>query len=419
MGVMRPKPFALPENLVMSSEASIHPSQKLSKRGLRLTGIVIAVILVAIVAIGLITRATQANTLKTWTQEQAVPTVTVVAPELGKTGPVLDLPGQLQAYTRAPIYAQVSGYLKAWKTDIGAPVKAGELLGEISTPELDQQLQQARADLASTKANADLAAVTAKRWQAMLSSDSVAQQDVDQRTADYAAKLAQMKAAQANVDRLEAAKAFARIVAPFDGVVTARDTDVGALINAGGGTGPELFVVSDIHKLRVYVQVPQRYAPSVRPGSSAVLMLPEYPGREFHAQVVATSNAVNTTSGTTLVQLQVDNTDNKLMPGAFAHVRFHLPVDTTALRVPASSLIFDNAGLRVATVGVGDKVAFKQVSILFDYGKTVEIGSGLSADDRVIDSPPDGIKDGDVVKLATDDMKLATDDNTAKPHEKA
>ncbi|MFC3653132.1 efflux RND transporter periplasmic adaptor subunit [Dyella humi] len=396
----------------MSSEATIHPSQKLSKRGLRLTGIVVATILVAIVVIGLITRATQANSLKTWTQEQAVPTVSVVVPEPGKTGPVLDLPGQLQAYTRAPIYAQVSGYLKEWKTDIGAPVKAGQLLGEIFTPELDQQLQQARADLASAKANADLAGVTAKRWQAMLGSDSVAQQDVDQRTADYTAKLAQMKAAQANVDRLQATKAFARIVAPFDGVVTARDTDVGALINSGGGTGPELFVVSDIHKLRVYVQVPQRYGPSIRPGSNAVLTVPEYPGREFHAQIAATSNAINTTSGTTLVQLQVDNTDNQLMPGSFAHVRFNLPVDTTALRVPASSLIFDNAGLRVATVGTGDKVAFKKVSILFDYGKTVEIGSGLDSGDRVIDSPPDGIKDGDAVKIASEDA-------TAKPHEKA
>ena len=396
----------------MSSEATMHSSQALSKRGLRLAGIIVAVVLAAVVAMGLVTRATQANALKTWTQEQAVPTVSIVAPELGKAGPVLDLPGQLQAYTRAPIYAQVSGYLKAWNTDIGTPVKAGQLLGEISTPELDQQLQQARADLASAKASADLADVTAKRWQAMLGSDSVAQQDVDQRTADYTAKLAQMKAAQANVDRLQAAKAFARIVAPFDGVVTARDTDVGALINAGGGTGPELFVVSDIHKLRVYVQVPQRYGPSIRPGSAAVLMVPEYPGREFHAQVVATSNAVNTTSGTTLVQLQVGNADNQLMPGAFAHVRFNLPLDTAALRVPASTLIFDNAGLRVATVGEGDKVAFKKVSILFDYGKTVEIGAGLSASARVIDSPPDGIKDGDAVKIATDDA-------AAKPHEKA
>jgi RND family efflux transporter MFP subunit len=396
----------------MSSEISMHPVQKLSKRGLRLAGLVVAVVLVAIVVIGLITRATQANNLKTWTQAQAVPTVSVVMPEPGSKGPVLDLPGRLEAYVRAPIYAQVSGYLKEWKTDIGTPVKAGQLLGEISTPELDQQLLQARADLASAKANADLAAITAKRWQAMLGSDSVAQQDVDQRTGDYAAKVAQMKAAQANVDRLQATKAFAQLVAPFNGVVTARDTDVGALINAGGGTGPELFVVSDIHKLRVYVQVPQAYGPSIRPGSDAVLVVPEYPGREFHAQVIATSNAVNASSGTTLVQLIVDNADSKLMPGSFAHVRFSLPVDTAALRVPASSLIFDNAGLRVATVNGDDKVAFKNVSILFDYGKTVEIGSGLTSGDRVIDSPPDGIKNGDAVKIASDNA-------TGKPHEKA
>jgi RND family efflux transporter MFP subunit len=396
----------------MPFDANHSPSQTLSRRGLRLAGLALATALAAIVVFGLVTRATQANSLKTWTQAQAVPTISVVLPQPGRSGPVLELPGQLQAYTRAPIYAQVSGYLKTWKTDIGAAVKAGQLLGEISTPELDQQLQQARADLASSKANADLAAVTAKRWQAMLGSDSVAQQDVDQRTADYAAKLAQMKAAQANVDRLEAAKAFARIVAPFDGVVTARDTDVGALINAGGGTGPELFVVSDIHKLRVYVQVPQRYAPSIHAGSNAVLSVPEYPGQQFHAQVVASSNAVNTASGTTLVQLQVDNADNRLMPGAFAHVRFDLPVDTAALRVPASALIFDDAGLRVATVGAGNKVAFKKVSILFDYGKTVEIGSGLKAGERVIDSPPDGLKDGDAVKIASED-------ETAKTHEKA
>ena len=396
----------------MSSEAMQHPSQSLSRRGLRLTGIVIAVVLVAVVVIGLITRATQASNLKTWTAEQAVPTVSVVMPEASPNGPVLDLPGRLEAYIRAPIYAQVSGYLKDWKTDIGAPVKAGQLLGEIDTPELDQQLLQARADLASAKANSELAGITAKRWQAMLGSDSVAQQDVDQRTGDYAAKVALMNAAQANVDRLMAAKAFARIVAPFDGVVTARDTDVGALINSGGGTGPQLFVVSDIRKLRVYVQVPQSFGPSIRAGSSAALIVPEYPGPEFHAQVIATSNAVNATSGTTLVQLIVDNTDSKLMPGSFAHVHFSLPVNTEALRVPASALIFDNAGLRVATVAGGDKVAFKKVSILYDYGKTVEIGSGLTHGDRVIDSPPDGIKDGDAVKVATNDA-------TATPHEKA
>jgi RND family efflux transporter MFP subunit len=396
----------------MSSEATVHPFKTLSKRGVRRTGIIIGITLGVIAIIGLVTRATQANSLKTWTDEQAIPTVNVITPEPGRTGPALDLPGRLEAFTRAPIYAQVSGYLKDWKTDIGTPVKSGQLLGEIDTPELDQQLVQARADLASAKANAQLAGITAKRWQAMVGSDSVAQQDVDQRTSDYAAKVALMNAAQANVDRLVATKAFGRLVAPFDGVVTARDTDVGALINAGGGTGPEMFVVSDIHQLRVYVQVPQSYAPSIRPGSSAVLVVPEYPQREFHAKVVATSNAVNADSGTTLVQLLVDNKDGALMPGAFAHVRFSLPVNTTALRVPASSLIFDNAGLRVATVGNGNKVAFKKVSILYDFGKSVELRGGLAAGDRVINSPPDGIKDGDTVKISSDNV-------TAKPHEKA
>jgi RND family efflux transporter MFP subunit len=396
----------------MSSEATTQPSPNLSRRGLRLTGIVVTAVLVAVVVIGLITRASQAHSLKTWTDNEAIPTVSVVTPEASKAGPVLDLPGRLEAFTRAPIYAQVSGYLKDWKTDIGAQVKSGQLLGEIDTPELDQQLIQARADLASAKANANLAGITAKRWQAMVASDSVSQQDTDQRTSDYAAKVALMNAAQANVDRLVATKAFATIVAPFDGVVTARDTDVGALINAGSGMGPELFVVSDIHQLRVYVEVPQNYGPSIRPGSSAVLVVPEYPGREFHAKVVATSSAVNAASGTTQVQLLVDNADSALMPGSFAHVHFNLPVNAAALRVPASALIFDNAGLRVATIDSGNKVAFKNVSILYDFGKTVELGSGLSAGDRVIDSPPDGIKDGDAVKIAPPDT-------TAKTHEKA
>lgn len=395
----------------MSSEATLRPSQSLSRRGLRLTGFVVAVILAIIVVIGLITRITQAKNLKTWTAEQAIPTVGIVIPEPSPDGPVLDLPGRLEAYVRAPIYAQVSGYLKDWKTDIGAQVEEGELLGEIDTPELDQQLLQARADLASAKANAGLAGITAKRWQAMVGSDSVAQQDVDQRTSDYAAKVALMNAAQANVDRLVATKAFARIVAPFNGTVTARDTDVGALINAGGGLGSELFVVSDIHKLRVYVQVPQAFGPSIHIGSRAALVVPEYPGQEFHAQVVATSNAVNAVSGATLVQLLVDNDRNKLMPGSFAHVHFSLPINSEVLVVPASSLIFDNAGLRVATVTDDGKVAFKKVTILYDYGKTVDIGAGLARNDRVIDSPPDGIKNGDAVRVATDAK--------VRPHEKA
>jgi RND family efflux transporter MFP subunit len=396
----------------MSSETITPVSGNLSRRGLRITGVAVAVVLALTVATGLVTRSTQAKSLKTWTDDAAVPVVNVVVPTPDKAGPLLDLPGRLEAFTRAPIYAQVSGYLKDWQTDIGTPVKAGQLLAEIDTPELDQQLLQARADLVSAQANAQIAGITARRWQAMASSDSVSQQDVDQRTSDYTAKLALLKAAQANVDRLVAEKAFARIVAPFDGVVTKRDTDVGALINAGAGAAPEIFVVSDIHQLRVYVQVPQNDAPSIRPGSSAVLVVPEYPGREFHAKVIAASNAVDAASGTTLVQLLVDNGDGALMPGAFAHVRFSLPADAAALRVPSSALIFDNAGLRVATLDGAGKVAFKPVSILYDYGKTVEIGAGLKAGDRVIDSPPDGIKDGDAVKIATDDA-------TAKAHAKA
>lgn len=399
----------------MSSEIATTPATPLSRRGLRLAGLTTVVVLIAIVAIGLVTRVSQAHSLKTWTETQAIPTVSVVSPERSASGNVLDLPGRLEAYIRAPIYAQVSGYLKDWKTDIGAPVKAGELLGEISTPELDQQLLQARADLASAKANAELAGVTARRWQAMLGSDSVAQQDVDEKTGDYAAKMAQMNAAQANVDRLVATKAFAHIVAPFDGVVTARDTDVGALINAGGGSGPELFEVSDIRKLRVYVQVPQRDAPAIRPGSDAALVVPGY-AHEFHARVVASAGAVNANSGSTLVQLLVDNPDDKLMPGSFAHVRFDLPADANALRVPASALIFDNRGLRVATVTGDGKIAFKAVNILHDYGKTVEIGSGLTADDRVIDSPPDGINDGDAVRVAVGEAtaKVAGNNTAAK-----
>jgi RND family efflux transporter MFP subunit len=407
----------LQENPLMSSEIATTPTSPISRRGLRLAGLITVIVLVAIVIIGLVTRATQARSLKTWTDAHAVPTVSVVSPEPSASGGVLDLPGRMEAYVRAPIYAQVSGYLKNWNVDIGAPVKAGQLLAEIQTPEIDQQLLQARADLASTKANAELAGITARRWQAMLGSDSVAQQDVDAKTGDYAAKMALMNAAQANVDRLLATKAFARIVAPFDGVVTARDTDVGALINAGGGSAAELFVVSDTRKLRVYVQVPQSYGPSVRPGSSAVLKVPEYPNQDFHAQVVASANAITASSGTTLVQLVVDNADGKLMPGSFAHVRFPLPANTEALRVPASALIFDNKGLRVATVGSDDKIAFKTVSILHDYGKSVEIGSGLSAGDRVINSPPDGINDGDAVKIAVNDAMA--NETTAKPHEKA
>ncbi|WP_158903712.1 efflux RND transporter periplasmic adaptor subunit [Burkholderia sp. L27(2015)] len=394
----------------MSSEPML-PVAAPSRR-LRVAGIVGGVAAILIVAAGIATRAADNRQLRTWTDAQAEPTAQVSTPQRAANGATLQLPGRLEAFSRAPQFARVSGYLKSWRVDIGAHVKAGELMAEIETPDLDQQLLQARGDLASAQANSSLAESTAKRWQSMLASDSVSRQEVDERTADYTAKQALVQAAKANVDRLVATKGFARIVAPFDGVVTARETDVGALINAGSGTGsgPELFVVSDVNKLRVYVQVPQTYAPTIRPGATAQLSVPEYPGRSFPATVTALADSINAASGTTLVQLLVDNSTGKLLPGGFADVRFTLPVNQQALRVPASSLVFDQNGLRIATVGQDDRVTFKSVTISHDFGETVEIGSGLTPEDRIINNPPDGLNDGDRVRVA------AAASNGAKPH---
>jgi RND family efflux transporter MFP subunit len=390
----------------MSSESA--SPLVIPRRRLRLAGIVAVLVVIGVIAAGIGIRASDASHLKTWTDDQAVPTVNIIQPVREAKGPTLNLPSRLEAFTSAPIFARVSGYVKSWKVDIGGTVKSGQLLAEIETPEVDQQLLQARADLASAKANASLANTTAKRWQAMLGSDSVSKQEVDERTGDLAAKNALVDAAQANVDRLVATKAFARILAPFDGVVTARTTDIGQLVNAGsGGVGQELFAVSDVRTLRVYVQVPQNYAPDVQAGKTANLTVPEYPGQTFTAKVLATAGSVNAQSGTTLVQLLVDNSKGKLLPGGFANIQFSLPVQADAVRVPASALVFDSRGLVVATLGGDNHVHFKKVTISRDLGDAVEIGSGLSADDRVIDTPPDGLVDGDSVQVAVTAKKAA------------
>ncbi|HJU40839.1 MAG TPA: efflux RND transporter periplasmic adaptor subunit [Tahibacter sp.] len=368
-----------------------------SRRGLKIAGIAAAVVAALVVVAGVSSRANGNARLKEWTDAQAVPTVSVVAPTSGADAASLELPGRIEAYARAPIHARVSGYLKSWKVDIGTSVKAGQLLAEIEAPDVEQQLAQAKADLASAEANAALAATTAKRWQSMLGSDSVSQQEVDEKNGDLDAKRALAKAARANVERLQATENFTRIVAPFDGVVTARETDVGALIN-GAGTGAELFVVSDTSRLRVYVNVPQSYAASVRPGATASIDVPERAGKRYEAKVEAFSQAVNAATGTTLVQLSVDNAHGELLPGGYANVSFALPHDADALAIPSSALIFDQAGLRVATVD-GDKVVFKPVTIARDRGKTVQIATGLAAADRVIETPPDGVAAGDVVRI--------------------
>jgi RND family efflux transporter MFP subunit len=376
------------------------PVPAVGPRKLRLAGIVAAVILITIVIAGLSLRAFDSKRMREWTDEQAIPSVTLLKPLKQSDTATLDLPGRLEAYSRASLYARVSGYLKSWKVDIGAPVKAGQLLAEIETPDLDQQLLQGKADLASAQANASLAEITAKRWQLLLSSNYVSKQAADEKTGDFMAKQALANAAQANLDRLQALKNFTRIVAPFDGLVTARRTDIGALINIGSGVGQELFEVSNTKTLRAYVNVPQTYVPSVPPGTKAKITVPEHPGKIYAAAVASSAQAVNIASGATLVQILVDNANGELLPGAFANVSFDLPNSVVVLSVPASALMFDKAGLRVATVGPGNKVMLKVVTIMRDLGKTIELNSGLIPDDRVIENPPDGIAEGDLVRIA-------------------
>ena len=369
-------------------------------RQLRLAGIVAAVIVLIIVVAGLSLRASDNEQLRNWTEEQAIPSVVILKP--GKQGdtPTLDLPGRLEAYSRASLYARVSGYLKSWKVDIGTPVKAGQLLAEIEAPDLDQQLLQGKADLASARANASLAEITAARWQLLVKQNYVSKQAADEKTGDFMAKQALANSAQANLDRLQALKNFTRIVAPFDGLVTARGTDIGALINVGSGVGLELFEVSRTDTLRVYVNVPQTYVPSIPPGTKARITVPERPGKVYAAAVAASAQAVNIASGATLMQILVDNANGELLPGAFANISFDLPHNFEVLSVPASALMFDKAGLRVATVGPDSRVILKAVTIMRDLGKLIELSSGLAPDDRVIETPPDGIAEGDLVRIA-------------------
>jgi RND family efflux transporter MFP subunit len=369
-------------------------------RRLRRIGGAFVFLAIAVVAYGLISRAAQTSRLHDLTEAQAVPTVAVVAPNHVENAAGLDLPGRLEAYIRAPIYARVPGYLKSWKHDIGAKVKAGDVLAEIDTPDLDQQLMQARAALSVAEANAKLAQITAERWQSLASTDAVAKQDVDQRTFTWSANIAQVKAARANVDQLVAEEGFKRLIAPFDGIVTARDTDIGALINVGAAGGAQLFVVSETSKLRVYVNVPQNYVPSVPPGTKATIRVPEHPDKTYSGTVEASAQAVNPSSGTTLMQLIVDNGTGELMPGDYASIHLQIAGVAHVLSVPSSALIFDAKGLSIATVDANNRVLLKPVSIERDLGTVVELASGLAPSDRVIQNPPDGIGSGAQVRLA-------------------
>jgi membrane fusion protein, multidrug efflux system len=371
-----------------------------SRRRLGIFGMLAGIILIVVVITGIRSREEASAKLRQWTDDQAVPTVAVALPDAKVSNPTLDLPGRLEAYYRAPIFARVSGYLKSWSADIGARVKAGQVIAEIEAPDLDQQLLQGRADLASQEASAKLSEATLTRRKTLIASNFVSMQEIDERTADLSNKLASVKAGQANVERLEALAGYKKITVPFDGVVTSRDTDVGALINAGGGSGPAMFTISDISKLRVYVNVPQTYVPAIKIGAKAVISMPEYPNRTFLATVEASSQSVDVASGTTRMQLGLDNSKGELMPGGYANVKLSLQRDSVPLNIPSSALIFNQNGLRVATVGADDKVLFKTVTISRDLGRTIELASGITAEDRIITAPPDGLADGDQVRVS-------------------
>jgi membrane fusion protein, multidrug efflux system len=381
------------------------PSPPVSPRKLGIFGVVAVVAVLLLVVTGIRAREDSSVKLKEWTDNQAVPSVAVIFPDPKALQATIDLPGRLEAYNRAPIFARVSGYLKYWNADIGARVKAGDVIAEIEAPDLDQQLLQARADLANQQASAKLSDVTLARRKTLIASNFVSMQEIDERTADLSNKNAAVKSNQANVERLEALAGYKKITVPFDGIVTARSTDVGALINAGQSSGPAMFVISDIRKLRVYVNVPQSYVPSVPLGSKAVISVPEYQTKTFAATVEASAQAVDVNSGTTQMQLALDNSAGELMPGGYANVRLSLQHSGVPFNIPSSALILDQNGLRVAVVGPDDRVILKTVTIGRDLGRNIELASGLSADDRVITAPPDGVANGDQVRVV----------NTVKP----
>jgi RND family efflux transporter MFP subunit len=370
-----------------------------SRRKLTFAAFVAIAIAATVVVMGVTSRRSADAKLDDWTEAQAVPTVAVAKPDTHGQRTTLDLPGRLEAYSQAQIYARVSGYLKSWKVDIGTPVKSGDLLAEIDAPDLDQQIMQAQAAFASAQATLTLSKATLQRGQTLIPSGAISKADLDQRVADSSNREGLANAARADLERLRVLEQYKRITAPFDGLVTTRNTDTGALINAGSAGAP-LFVVSDTKRLRLYVNVPQNFVPSIQIGTKAKIIVPEYPGRSFPATVQASAQAVDIASGTTRMLLVVDNAAGQLMTGDFANVSFELPHPEVAINVPASALIFNQSGLFVATVGSDNRILLKPITIARDLGKAVEIGSGITADDRVIESPPDGIAQGDKVRIA-------------------
>ncbi len=363
--------------------------------------VIAALTVVALLASGILPRIQASRNLRRETQEMAIATVTVVQPRRAAASPEIVLPANVQAFIDAPIYARTTGYLKKWHVDIGAHVKAGQLLAEIDAPEVDQALRQARADLATAEANLNLSRITAERYADLLKTDSVSKQDADNAAGDYAAKQAIVHSAEANAKRLGELQSFEKIYAPFTGVITARNTDIGALIDSGasGGQRTELFHIAQPDKLRVYVNVPEAYSQAAKPGLTADLTLAEFPGRRFQGKLVRTANAIDTNTRTLLVEIDVDNPTGTLLTGAYAEVHLRLPGANSSLILPVNALMFRSEGLRVATVPDGQHAELKPVTLGHDFGNEVEVVSGLNGDETVILSPPDSLVSGQAVRI--------------------
>lgn len=379
----------------MMSEKIPHPP---IPARLRLTGIVFAILLIILAVWGILSRTRHEHELQKQVDAQHM-MVKVVMPESGKSEQRLILPVNVRADVDAPIYARVNGYLKTWYTDIGAHVKKGQLLGEIETPELDQQIYRAKADVATAHSNWEIADVTAKRWQNLVATDAVSHQEADVKTADAKARLDLLNAAEANLKALMAEQSFQKLLAPFDGVVTERNTDVGHLISVGTTSGQALFRVVDNSKLRIYTEIPQTYASWIKPKMTVHIVFPEMPADTFDATVLGMSNAIREDSRTSQVELYMDNKDGKILAGSYAEVHFELPANTTVFRLPVSTLLFRKDGLQVAVVGADDKVVLKNITIARDLGRVVEVSSGIDNTDRVIDSPSDSIMQGVAVVI--------------------
>jgi RND family efflux transporter MFP subunit len=395
----------------MSSEDIKAPS----RRSLLTTAAAAVLLAGIVVGYGFVNRAQSKQEVVQWTNTQAIPTVALAQLTPASPHQTLTLPGNIQPFNRAAIFARVNGYVKSWDHDIGSPVKSGQALATIDAPDLDQQLSQAKATLASVKANEQIATLTANRNNILLQKQIVAQQLADQTTADATAKEAVVDANEANVRQLEAMQSFKTLAAPFDGVVTARNVEIGQLINSGGGSGQALFEVSDLHRVRIFVQVPQSFSAGLAPGMKATFEMPQYPGVQFDATLSHISKAINATSHSMQVELQADNGAGKFFGGSYCNVHFEVPTPANLVAIPSTALVTGNQDTQVATLDGNNKVVLKSVQLGRDLGDSVEVIAGLTPSDRIINNPPETLVAGDAVRVAAATPQAAASASSPKP----